>query len=492
MSDDKSEKKTPPRRPWRDNIEAITMAIIMAVMLKYFIIEAYKIPTGSMQPTLMGNKQLGLEDRILVDKLSYHFRDPERFEVVIFKYPLDRSKNFIKRIIGMPNERLRISGGDVWTSPRGDGEPEWTILRKPRHVQEDNWKPLLGFGGRQQHWKANAAAKKWQVTDHEIAARGDGEARYPGSIDSIDDEYKDGYPRKMAAKMHARPVPTSHAVGDLRIRGTVTALAGSTEVACVFHEGGLEYRCVIPGPAAPEGAKPRIEAEQMKPGGSVADLETVRVEAEDSFRLSAGSPVEFSAHNLDNQLELIIDGEVVLQLEIAPASGDSSVALAQLGDGVNWTDLQVDRDIYYTQDRARYTEWDIPENSYVVLGDNTQDSSDGREWQLRTFELTAEQLGEDPSAFADELESAERIVVRGNHRGANTNPIIIPGGANHETWFRDEWGELYHWQSEAGVEIPNSFERADMVPRHLITGKAMIVFWPIKPDLDAYRLKWIR
>ena len=39
------------RRPWRDNIEAVVMAIIMAVMLKYFIVEAYQIPTGSMQPT---------------------------------------------------------------------------------------------------------------------------------------------------------------------------------------------------------------------------------------------------------------------------------------------------------------------------------------------------------------------------------------------------------------------------------------------------------
>ena len=94
--------KAPPRRFWRDNIEAGTMAIILAVMFKYFLVEAYKIPTGSMQPTLLGNEDTGIFDRIIVDKLSYHFRDPERFEVVVFRYPLDRSKNFIKRICGMP------------------------------------------------------------------------------------------------------------------------------------------------------------------------------------------------------------------------------------------------------------------------------------------------------------------------------------------------------------------------------------------------------
>ncbi|MBJ02340.1 MAG: S26 family signal peptidase, partial [Planctomycetes bacterium] len=66
--------------PWRENIEAITMAIVVAILLKYFIVEAYKIPTGSMQPTLMGNTDTGVFDRVLVDKLSYHYRDPERWE----------------------------------------------------------------------------------------------------------------------------------------------------------------------------------------------------------------------------------------------------------------------------------------------------------------------------------------------------------------------------------------------------------------------------
>ena len=52
------------------------MAVVMALLLKYFIVEAYKIPTGSMQPTLIGDERSGIKDRILVDKLSYVLRDP--------------------------------------------------------------------------------------------------------------------------------------------------------------------------------------------------------------------------------------------------------------------------------------------------------------------------------------------------------------------------------------------------------------------------------
>ena len=60
-----------PRRPWRDNLEAFGVAILAAVLLKPMVIEAYQIPTPSMQPTLMGSPVAGIYDRILVDKVRY-------------------------------------------------------------------------------------------------------------------------------------------------------------------------------------------------------------------------------------------------------------------------------------------------------------------------------------------------------------------------------------------------------------------------------------
>ena len=157
----------------RENIEALTMAIIMAVMLKYFMVEAYKIPTGSMQPTLLGNEDTQIFDRIIVDKLSYHFRDPERWEVTVFKYPLDRSKNFIKRLCGMPGEELQIADGDLWTRP--DEKSEWKILRRPRPVQLEVWKRINPDDARYTAWKPLDSSRTWSIDGRaKIAARGDG------------------------------------------------------------------------------------------------------------------------------------------------------------------------------------------------------------------------------------------------------------------------------------------------------------------------------
>ena len=91
---------------WRENIEALTVAIVVALLFKYFILEISKIPSGSMQPTLMGHPQSGVFDRVLVDKLSFRFRDPERFEIVVFKHPLERSR-VIGHLLVQPGQRRR-------------------------------------------------------------------------------------------------------------------------------------------------------------------------------------------------------------------------------------------------------------------------------------------------------------------------------------------------------------------------------------------------
>src|SRR5262245_25286422 len=96
------------RHRWRENIEALVMAIVVALLFKYFVLEISKIPSGSMQPTLMGNPETGVFDRTLVDKLAYQFRDPRRFEIVVFKHPLERSRIMVKRLVGMPGEELKI------------------------------------------------------------------------------------------------------------------------------------------------------------------------------------------------------------------------------------------------------------------------------------------------------------------------------------------------------------------------------------------------
>jgi signal peptidase I len=468
-------KDNQPRRPWRDNIEAVTMAIVMAVMLKYFIVEAYKIPTGSMQPTLMGNDETGIFDRIIVDKLSFHFRDPERFEVVVFKYPLDRSKNFIKRLCGMPGEWMKIENGDLWTR-KGDAD-EWKILRRPPGVQREVWKRIDPEDGRYSNWKTTSA--RWTSHSRDaVEARGDGTARIPNDEGSIVDNYSDGYPGKlgrMISGRHPGGHPGGHPVGDLRVEGKVEALAGCRLVTVELREGSRRYKLEIPGPAASDDAKPAIRTEGL-PTSREWTLPTSTV-AERAWKLPAKKSIRFAAQNMDDMLELDLDGDKTLELEI-PAAADqkSSITLKQEGEGADFSDLETFRDIYYTNE-AKVTQFKIPDDCYVMLGDNTQDSSDSREWQFGKYRVGDE-------------------VIRGNWRpidAMSPNPAEVTGEPEGtRIFFRDEWGELHTFFPKPGT-VPE-LEAAPFVRRNLIVGRAVIVFWPLWPFVPAInmsRLKWV-
>ena len=94
----------------------------------------FKIPTPSMAPTLFGDdssEHPGTPgDHILVDKCAYLLHDPERWDVVVFRYPLDWSRNFIKRVAVVAGEWFRIERGDVWA---GASEHDLHPTRKPRN-----------------------------------------------------------------------------------------------------------------------------------------------------------------------------------------------------------------------------------------------------------------------------------------------------------------------------------------------------------------------
>lgn len=101
--------RTEPKRwlfeKWKNWGEPLLIAAILAIFIRTFIFGPYKIPTGSMKPTFME------EDKIFVDKLSYRFRSPERGDIIVFKYPLDRKKDFVKRLAGLPGEALEVRKG---------------------------------------------------------------------------------------------------------------------------------------------------------------------------------------------------------------------------------------------------------------------------------------------------------------------------------------------------------------------------------------------
>ena len=99
---------------WREYGEALFIALIMALVIRAFLVQAFSIPSGSMQPTLL------IGDYLLVNKFTYGLRNPltnkvwipigtpQRGDVVVFIFPQDPSKDYIKRVIGLPGDRIQI------------------------------------------------------------------------------------------------------------------------------------------------------------------------------------------------------------------------------------------------------------------------------------------------------------------------------------------------------------------------------------------------
>ena len=86
----------------RETVDSIVVAFVIAMIIRAFCLQAYKIPSGSMLTTLL------IGDHILVNKLAYRFNDPKNGDVIVFEYPMDPSKDFIKRVVGIPGDKIKI------------------------------------------------------------------------------------------------------------------------------------------------------------------------------------------------------------------------------------------------------------------------------------------------------------------------------------------------------------------------------------------------
>ncbi|HVS18996.1 MAG TPA: S26 family signal peptidase, partial [Planctomycetota bacterium] len=187
------------------------------------------------------------------------------------------------------------------------------------------------------------------------------------------------------------------------------------------------------------------------------------------------------AHNLDDRLTLELDGEVLVELDVEPVAWqESGLCLEVEGEGARLAGLEVARDVYYTSG-AHPGPWRIPQDSYFMLGDNTQDSSDSRDWTRVTLVWDGEQAS--GNARPERMDGP----VLGD-----TNPVRVRAGSSAGlTFLRDEWGELHILRSVAEDGAPR-FEEQPFVARELITGRALASLWPISPALGVWRPVWIR
>lgn len=134
----------------REYTEVLVIAVLLALFIRVFVVQAFKIPSGSMEPTLL------VGDHILVNKFVYGIRvpiannvivpvkSPKQFDIIVFQYPRDRSVDYIKRVIGLPLEKIQIVDKKIYVNDKLLKEP-YGYYSDPRIVPgpRDNFGPVV-------------------------------------------------------------------------------------------------------------------------------------------------------------------------------------------------------------------------------------------------------------------------------------------------------------------------------------------------------------
>jgi len=555
----------PNRESHRDTVEAIVVALILALVVRGFEAQAFVIPTGSMAPTLMGrHKELACPqcgftytvnaseevegrpfprrvysgicvncrhqatrldeapsfkgDRILVMMFPYDLpflpgaSEPERWDVVVFRYPEEPEVSYIKRLVGLPGEVVRIHHGDVYV--KSPDRPGFRLAKKPPEhqaamqiaVHEDARRPAA-LAGREEwrRWQPTSPGD-WLVDDPqpghyrsaETALNRWAELRYHHLVPD---------PEQWAAILDDRPLPRKpratlitdfysyntnlgpnssdliddprgdqegawlqpHWVGDLTLGATVEPRSSSGRIRFELIRAGIAYRCEIDLATG--------DAELFR-GSEPLGREATRLRGSGSHR------VEFA--NVDGRLTLWIDGQPIWPLGMdyeqddeipVPTEADLAPAAIAVRDGsVTVKDLVLKRDIYYTQDPGRIDYLPVWEDRYprnpVELFDFLSDSS--RFYQLAKVRSRDYEL------------QADRYLMLGDNS---------PRSKDSRGWGRSDLA----WDPT---------RRPWEVPRNLLTGKAFFIYWPhgvpFGPGIRIWRdtqipfrpyferMKWIR
>ena len=447
------------RREMRETMEAIAVAFILAFLFRTFEAEAFVIPTGSMAPTLFGRHkdldcpqcgyhfQVGASeevdphagyllpsnrietascpncrfpvnvydapvftgDRILVNKFPYEFGEPDRWDVFVFKYPEDPQTNYIKRLVGLPNETIEIRQGDLYVR-QPDGTSQ--ILRKDdpgkqRELQilvynNDFPERLLHGQGWPERWAPMSPSDpggifEWSDTatgwepqpgrSFEIPVNAAGDdphwIRYRHFAPTVEDWMRalEALEAGLPAQLDPRPTlisdycaynETSGAsaypdlnggvywVGDLTatFQIDVTEVRTGSELLVELVEGERRYRLSV---ELETGEATLSHSDALDPSG---ETWTVLATAPTDLQGTGSHTVSFA--NVDDRLVAWVDGDVVPFGDAASYASHRShgdgiqrpgeldltpVGIAARHVGARVSHLLVERDIYYRADQ---------------------------------------------------------------------------------------------------------------------------------------------
>ena len=505
----------------RDTVESLWVAIILAFVLRAFMVEAFVIPTGSMAPRLMGehydlvcpecgweysygilqanpggpgpNRGTALNipegaqcpnccaryadygrqgypdsgDRVLVLKYLYAFRPPQPWDVVVFKNPQNNGENYIKRLIGLPGEQVQIVHGDIYTRQSGD-EP-WAIRHKPRAVQNALWQVVFDndYQPSPEYLKHPAMPlPRWQST---VRTADNGQVFVFPQLDqpqwqSLRCSRKTFLPRYgYDSESESEYNVTLDIVSDLQLSCVMTPTQPDCQVRLRLTSFEFEFEGTVTADGAVELLYRPLHGGddqwQKWAGGNVSPL-------------PLGRGTRISLENADLRVQLWVDGKLALQSQDSqyPANYDWVMRRVQLAQ----------------QDRQPIP---TPEVSLAGSGGEMTISHVGL---YRDVYYTCPQVKMQNGAHDPTLDYARSLGIRAGQPGwgITGNPLTLRKFANSDLdeffVLGDNSPESHDSRSWGGAapslrlydQDKNPLYQIGTVPRYNLIGRGFFVYWP--------------
>jgi len=393
----------------REYAESLAVAFILAMIIRHFVVEAFRIPTSSMEPTLIGSETNG--DRILVSKFQFDLHPPKQWDIVVFKIDQRRidfyrklyaSKpvsadiirhkngtiehprsaeyvNYVKRLVGLPGHRIEIKNGDVFIDGR--------ICRKPKAVEDVLLVPVVSDEILRRH--GETFSDRWYRPDREPIEVRDGVISLSASSPRGECHIRYSYPIQDRVETDEKTTRRReerggfHVVGDLKLGFRFRHLGGAGYLTGRLTENGRAYVFYLPlGTGEP--------AKLLCDGREVA-------RATEPFEPQREHLLEFS--NIDARAVLRVDGDALIVFDndapdealadSVPLVGaqTSSVEFGASRCDVAVRDVRLWRDIFYTSDPGQQTfavgePLTLGKGEYFMMGDNSPNSFDSRNWGI--------------------------------------------------------------------------------------------------------------
>lgn len=431
---------------FRGNVEVFLIAFVLAMTIRCFCIDGYKIPSSSMEPTLIGNQVSG--DRIIANKFNIFFSKIKRFDVILFKYPLDQTKNFVKRVVGLPNEEISIQNGDIYSKPTG--ETKFQIARKPLNIQESIWIPVWRWEP-----KLERVRDVWQLPSSDLFAFTNNQlSLYPNK--SPDSTASFSTRTRLTDNYNGRGGYNTVPDIKLSFRCRISDNNGIITTSINTYSGKFTFFFSA-----------NAENYMEHDGTKIASLKT---------KLTPSKEHLIEILHYDGMLYLKIDKEIIVQYTTLTFSDTNTLAevptpqitiVAQKSETALWN-INLYRDVYYTFDSFAGKYVTIPDNKYFVIGDNVTNSRDSRAWRMKTITM----------------KNGKNIYLTSESEYFSQNDKYYEISRSSDNKGGDIWGN----SQKIPVNEVDYISEAEspFVDLNNIFGKALFVYWPI------YRLKIIK